>query len=323
MATEANVVVAKDGSGKYDSIAKAVAEVQKGNTERFVIHIKEGVYDERVDIPKGSDHITFVGDGPTKTVLTGDVSVEKTQPKPTTFDTATLSVNANNFIAKNIGIENTAGPEGHQAVALRASGDMGAFFNCHFNGYQDTLYAHRGRQYYRDCVITGTIDFVFGDASAVFQSCHLIVRKPMENQSCIFIAQGRKDEESKGGFVFQNCTFSGDNDYYPVMNKNKTYLNRPWKDFATVIIMQSQIDDIVQPEGYIPMNGDHGLATSYYVEYGNRGPGSNTEGRVKWPGIKQIDETEIKKFTPGVFIESETWIPSTGIPCVHDMIPGI
>ncbi|GMI95829.1 hypothetical protein like AT5G27870 [Hibiscus trionum] len=318
-----NVVVAKDGSGKYDSIAKALADVPKGNTQRFVIHIKAGVYNERVNIPFDVNHVMLIGDGPTKTVISASVSVKKTQPKPTTFDTATVSADGMHFIAKDIGFENSVGPEGHQAVACRASGDMSAFYNCHFNGYQDTLYAHKGRQFYRDCVITGTIDFVFGDARAVYQNCQLIVRKPLENQNCIIIAQGKTTVESAGGFVFQNCTFSGDEDYHPVKDTSKSYLSRPWRNFATVIIMQSQIDDIIQPEGYIPMDGEKGLATSYYVEYGNRGPGSNTEGRVKWPGIKKIDANEIKKFTPGVFLESQTWVPNTGIPCITNMIPGI
>ncbi|KAE8658781.1 hypothetical protein F3Y22_tig00116970pilonHSYRG00291 [Hibiscus syriacus] len=318
-----NVVVAKDGTGKFDTIAKALAEVPKKNTERFVIHIKAGVYEERIDIPKTVGHVMFIGDGPTKTVITGSVSVEKTLPKPSTFRTATVAVAGLNFIAKDIAFENSIGPVGHQAVAFRGSGDMAAFYNCHFNGYQDTLYAHEDRQFYRDCVITGTIDFIFGDARAVFQNCQLIVRKPLDNQNCVIVAEGKESLESKGGFVFQNCTFSGDKDYLPVKDKNKSYLNRPWRHLATVIIMQSQIDDIIQPEGYIPMNGNDGLATSYYVEFGNRGPGAKTDGRVKWEGIKTLDATEIKKFAPGVYLDSDDWIPETGVPIITDMIPGL
>ncbi|KAK8709823.1 hypothetical protein V6N13_060825 [Hibiscus sabdariffa] len=318
-----NVIVAKDGSGKYDSIAKAVAEIPKKSKERFIILIKAGIYKERVIIPKGFTNVMLIGEGPTKTIITDSVSVEKTIPRPTTFNTATVSAAGMGFIAKGITFENSIGPEGHQAVALRASGDMSAFYNCHFNGYQDTLYAHEGRQFYRDCTITGTIDFIFGDARAVFQNTLLVVRKPLENQACIVIAEGRKSSESSGGYVFHNCTFSGDKDYLPVRNKNKSYLNRPWRAFATVIIMQSQIDDIIQPEGYIPMDGAKGLKTGFYVEYGNRGPGSNTEYRVRWPSIQHLDETEIKKFTPGPYLESETWIPDTGIPCIPNMIPGL
>ncbi|GMI95837.1 hypothetical protein like AT5G27870 [Hibiscus trionum] len=318
-----DVVVAKDGSGKYDSVGKALADIPAKNTKRFVILIKAGTYDERIDIPRGTDNIMLIGEGPTKTIITGSVSVEKTLPKPTTFFTATVSSNGMGFIAKDIAFENSIGPEGHQAVALRVSGDMAAFYNCHFNGYQDTLYAHEGRQFYRDCVITGTVDFIFGSARAVFQNCQMIVRKPLDNQDCIVIAQGKKSAETNDGFVFQNCTFSGDKDYLPVKDKNKSYLNRPWRAFATVIIMQSQIDDIIQPEGYIPMQGANGMKTGYFVEFGNRGPGSNTENRARWPSIQQIDSVEIKKYTPGPFLESETWIPSTGIPCIPDMIPGL
>ncbi|GMI95833.1 hypothetical protein like AT4G15980 [Hibiscus trionum] len=316
-------IVAKDGSGKYDSVGKALAEIPKKNTKRIVILIKAGTYDERIDIPKGMANIMLIGEGPTKTIITGSVSVEKTLPRPTTFFTATVASAGIGFIAKDIAFENTIGPEGHQAVALRVSGDMSAFYNCQFNGYQDTLYSHEGRHFYRDCVISGTVDFIFGSARALFQNCQLVVRKPMGNQACIVVAQGKKTQESASGFVFQNCTFSGDKDYIPVKDKNKSYLNRPWRAFATVIIMQSQIDDIIQPVGYIPMEGDKGLNDGYFAEFGNRGPGSNTENRAKWPSIKKIDAAVAKKFTPGPFLESETWVPSTGIPCIPDMIPGL
>ncbi|KAL4297641.1 hypothetical protein GQ457_12G005820 [Hibiscus cannabinus] len=318
-----NIIVAKDGSGKYDSIAKAVAEIPKKSKQRFIILIKAGIYNEKINIAKGFTNVVLIGEGPTKTIITDNVSVQKTIPRPTTFNTATVSVAGAGFIAKGITFENSIGPEGHQAVALRVSGDMSAFYNCHFNGYQDTLYAHEGRQFYRDCTITGTIDFVFGDARAVFQNTQLIVRKPLQNQFCVVAAEGRKNSESSGGFVLQNCTITGDKDYVPVKNKNKSYLNRPWRAFAKVVIMQSQIDDIIQPEGYIPMDGAKGLKTGFYVEYGNRGSGSNTEYRVKWPSIQHLDEAEIKKFTPGPYLESESWIPGTGIPCISNMIPGL
>ncbi|KAK8507128.1 hypothetical protein V6N13_069918 [Hibiscus sabdariffa] len=316
-----NVVVAKDGSGKYDSIVKALAEVPKKNTQRFVIHVKAGVYNEKVEIPKGADHVMLVGDGPTKTVITNNLSVVK--HKLTTFHTATVAVDAKNFIAKDIGFENTAGIENEQAVALRASGDQGVYFNCHFNGFQDTLYPQKEMQFFRDCVITGTIDFIFGDSRAVFQNCHMIVRKPSPNQSCMVVAQGKQYEKSRGGFVLHNCIISGDKDYIPVKNINKAYLNRPWKYLATVIIIQTQIDDIIQPEGYVPMHVGMGESTSYFVEFGNRGPGSKTDGRVKWAGIKQVDLNTAKTFTPGPFLQSSTWIPNTGVPCTPDWIPGL
>ncbi|KAE8667943.1 condensin-2 complex subunit H2-like [Hibiscus syriacus] len=292
-----NVVVAKDGSGKYDSIVKALAEVPKKNTQRFIIHVKAGVYKEQVHIIKEAEHVMLIGDGPTKTVITNDICVIRSKLR--TFFTATVAVDAKHFIAKDIGFENTAGYEGEQAVALRSTGDLGVFYNCHFNGYQDTLYAHKEMQFFRDCVITGTIDFIFGDSRAVFQNCQIIVRKPGPKQNCIVLAQGKMFHNSTGGFVLHNCTISGDKDYIPVKDTNKAYLNRPWKILATAIIIQTQIDDIIAPEGYIPMLPGKGETTSYFVEFGNRGPGAKTDGRVKWSGIKKVDLNTAKTFTPG------------------------
>ncbi|KAK8507135.1 hypothetical protein V6N13_069925 [Hibiscus sabdariffa] len=316
-----NVVVAKDGSGKYDSINKALAEVPKKNPTRFVIYIKAGVYKENVNVSKSMSNVMLIGDGPTKTIVSSDLSVAF--HKLTTFHTATVAVNAKNFIAKKIGFENTAGTAGHQAVAVRSTGDMAAYYNCHFNGYQDTLYANKERQYYRDCTISGTVDFIFGDARSLFQNCHIVVRKPAPNQNCIITAHGKKDPLSSSAIVLHNCTISGEQDYLPVKDKNKTYLARPWKAYATTIIMQSQIDDIIAPEGYTPMNGTVGLDTSFYAEINNRGPGARTDGRVKWGGIKHLDLNAAKEYTPRIFLESESWIPQTGIPCTPDLLQGV
>ncbi|GMI95838.1 hypothetical protein like AT3G05610 [Hibiscus trionum] len=316
-----NVTVAKDGSGDYNSINLALGEVPKKNPTRFVIHIKAGVYKENVNITKTMTNVMLIGESPTKTIISGSLSSEFT--KITTFHTATVAVNGKNFIAKNIGFENTAGTEGHQAVALRSSGDLAAYYNCHFNGYQDTLYANKARQYYRDCTVSGTVDFIFGDARSLFQNCQIIVKKPAPNQNCIVAAHGRADQKSYSAIVLHNCTISGEKDYIPVKDKNKSYLGRPWKPYAITIIMQSQIDDIIAPEGYTPMNGTVGLDTSFYAEIGNRGPGAKTDGRVKWGGIKHLNLEAAKEYTPRIFLQSDTWIPETGIPCIQGLVQGL
>ncbi|MBA0768567.1 hypothetical protein Gotri_017362 [Gossypium trilobum] len=319
-----NVVVAKDGSGKYDTITKALAEVPPKSPNRFIIHIKAGTYKEQVLLPKEMTNVMFIGDGPTKTIITNDLNCIRDHPLKT-FGTATVGVDGAGFMARDIGFENTAGPSGHQAVAFRATCDMVIMFNCHFNGYQDTLYAHKQKQFYRDCLISGTVDFIFGDAASVFQNCLIIARKPGENQNNMITAHGRKFPYTHSAIVLQNCTISGAPDYLPVKDKSKTYLGRPWKALARTIIMQSNIDDIITPEGYSPMVGTVGLDTGYFVEFQNRGPGAKTEGRVKWPAIKTIDINEAKKWTPGVFLETETdkWISQTGTPCYPDMVPGV
>ncbi|GFQ04104.1 probable pectinesterase/pectinesterase inhibitor 58, partial [Phtheirospermum japonicum] len=196
-----NAVVAQDGSGHFKTINEAIAMVPKKNSVPFLIYVKAGVYKEHVEIPKGAYKIVMFGDGPLKTIITDKKNFAAGTK---TFQSATVAVNADDFFARDIGIENTAGPEGHQAVALRVSGDRAVFFNVHINGYQDTLYTHTYRQFYRDCVISGTIDFIFGDALAIFQNCQFVVRRPMDNQACMVTAQGRIDPRSQGAIVIQN-----------------------------------------------------------------------------------------------------------------------
>ncbi|KAK8709822.1 hypothetical protein V6N13_060824 [Hibiscus sabdariffa] len=316
-----NITVAKDGSSKYDSINMALAQVPKNNPTRFVILIKASVYKENVNVTKNMPNVMLIGEGPTKTIISGHLNCEFDHI--TTFHTPTVAVNGKNFIAKNIRFENTAGTEGHQAVALRSSGDLAAYYNCHFIGFQDTLYANKARQYYRGCTISGTVDFIFGDARSLFQNCNIIIRKPGPNQSCIVAAHGRSDQKSYSAIVLHNCTISGEKDYLPVKDKNKSYLGRPWKPYAITIVMQSQIDDIIAPEGYAPMNGTVGLDTSFYAEINNRGPGAKIDGRVKWGSIKHLDLEAGKEYTPRIFLESDKWIPETGIPCTQGLVEGV
>lgn len=226
----------------------------------------------------------------------------------------------NNFIAKDMGFENSAGPHKHQAVALRVQSDMSIFYNCQMDGYQDTLYTHAHRQFYRDCTISGTIDFIFGDAAAVFQNCKMVIRKPLENQFCIVTAQGRTDRREATGLVLQNCHITGDPLYLPVKDKSKAYLGRPWKEFSRTIIMQSQIDNVIAPEGWLPWAGDFAINTCFYTEISNRGPGSNSTGRVKWRGIKKVAPQMATQYTAARFIRGDTWVKATGIPYASGLL---
>uniref|UniRef100_R7W7H2 Pectinesterase n=1 Tax=Aegilops tauschii TaxID=37682 RepID=R7W7H2_AEGTA len=167
-AVQADVVVAKDGSGKYNTVQAAVDAAPDRGKRRYVIYVKKGVYKENLAVWKKKRELMIVGDGMDATVITGSRNVVD---GATTFNSATLAVAADGVILQDLRIENTAGPEKHQAVALRVSAARAVINRCRVDGYQDTLYAHQLRQFYRDCFVSGTVDFVFGNAAAVLQNC--------------------------------------------------------------------------------------------------------------------------------------------------------
>ncbi|XP_058076839.1 pectinesterase-like [Magnolia sinica] len=314
----ADAVVAQDGSGQFTSIKDAIATIPHKSNKTFVIYIKEGVYKESVTIDKSMWNVMMIGDGPTKTKITGNKNFKD---GITTFKTATVAAVGEGFIAKNIGFENTAGPEKHQAVALRVQSDRAIFYNCQMDGYQDTLYAHTHRQFYRDCTISGTIDFIFGDAAVIFQNCKIVVRKPMDNQQNIVTAQGRKDRREPTAIIIQNCTITAEPTYHPLRNKLPTFLGRPWKEYSRTFFFQSQIDDLIQPAGWLPWNGDFALNTCFYSEFDNRGPGSSTKERVKWKCIKTMTSERANKFTVAQFLRGNSWINAAGVPFTPGLLP--
>ena len=218
------------------------------------------------------------------------------------------------FIARDLTIENTAGPSKHQAVALRSDSDLSVYYRCAFRGYQDTLYAHSLRQFYRECVITGTVDFIFGNAAAVFQNCLVLARLPLPNQKNTVTAQGRKDPNQNTGFSLQFCNVTADSDLARSVNQTYTYLGRPWKEYSRTVVMQSYLGNAIRPEGWLAWQGDFALNTLYYAEYMNYGPGSGLANRVQWPGYHAMNSSsQAANFTVAQFIDGNLWLPSTGV----------
>ncbi|KAM3741677.1 hypothetical protein ACB098_07G014600 [Castanea mollissima] len=307
-----NVIVAKDGSGDHKTISEALAAMPEKHKGRYVIYVKQGVYEETVTVTKKMVNVTMYGDGSQKSIITGSKNfVDGVR----TFQTATFAALGEGFIGKALGFRNTAGPEKHQAVAARVQADRAIFHNCRFEGYQDTLYAQTHRQFYRSCVIAGTVDFIFGDAAAVLQNCLIVVRKPLDNQQNIVTAQGRVDKRETTGIVLQNCRIVPDKKLTPAKSQIRSYLGRPWKEYSRTIIMESSIEDIIHPDGWLPWEGDFALKTLSYAEYNNKGPGAKVNARVKWPGHKIIRREEATKYTVGPFLQGN-WITAAGVP-VH------
>ncbi|CAE5959744.1 unnamed protein product [Arabidopsis arenosa] len=308
----ADVVVAKDGSGKYNTVNAAIAAAPEYNRKRFVIYIKTGVYDEIVRIGNTKTNLILIGDGQDSTIITGNVSCNDGK---STFHTATIASNGDGFIGIDMCFRNTAGPAKGQAVALRVSGDMSVIYRCRIEGYQDTLYPHQYRQFYRECFITGTIDFICGNAAAVFQFCQIVARKPRRGQSNVITAQSRKSKDDNSGFSIQKCNITASPDLEPVKATVKTFFGRPWRKYSTVVVLQSFIGDLVDPAGWTPWEGEFGLSTLYYGEFQNMGPGAVTSKRVKWTGFRVLtDPKEAGKFTVTKLLDGESWLKATGIP---------
>ncbi|KAH9602139.1 hypothetical protein KSS87_019809 [Heliosperma pusillum] len=308
-----NAVVALDGSGDYTQIMDAVHAAPSHSSERFVIYIKKGVYNEYVEIKRKYTNIMMYGDGMDVTIITGNRNFIDGW---TTYRSATFAVTGAGFIARDITFQNTAGPEKHQAVAFRSDSDLSALFRCAFRGYQDTLYAHANRQFFKQCTITGTVDFMFGDAVALFQNCQIQARLGLSNQKNTITAQGRKDPGENTGFSLQFCNITGDSSLNSsTTTTTYTYLGRPWKAYSRTIVMESYISDIVRPQGWLEWNGDLFLDTLYYAEYMNSGPGASLGSRINWAGYHVLNSsTDALNFTVAQFIDGNLWLPSTGWP---------
>ncbi|CAH1425394.1 unnamed protein product [Lactuca virosa] len=302
-----NVTVALDGTGDVKTIKEAMGKVPKKSKTVFVIYIKEGVYMENVVLDKSFWNVMIYGDGKDKSIVSASLNFVDGTP---TFSTATFAVAGKGFVAIDMGFKNTAGAAKHQAVALRSGSDFSVFYRCSFDAFQDTLYSHSNRQFYRECDVTGTIDFIFGNAAVVYQNCKIMPRQPLPNQFVTITAQGKKDPNQNTGISIQKCDISAFDELTAA-----TYLGRPWKDYSTTVIMQSTIGSFLKPVGWISwVQGVDPPASIFYGEYLNTGPGADTAQRVKWTGYKpSLTSSDASRFTVASFIEGSMWLPQTNV----------
>ena len=297
-------LVAKDGSGDFASVQEAINAVPNFRKVETKIFIKNGIYYEKLTLPSTKTNVTFIGETQDETVLTFDDSAQTLNVFGETLGTTGSSsffVFGEGFKAKNITFENAAG-DGRkvgQAVAVRVTGDKAMFENCRFLGYQDTLYLHgdKSRQYYKNCYIEGTVDFIFGWATAVFEDCVIFAK------DYGYLTAASTNKESDYGLVFINCKLISDAD------ESTFYLGRPWRDYAQTVFINCYMDKHIKSEGWHDWNKLHAHKTAFYAEYNSLGPGANKKNRVKWS--KQLSKKKAAIYTAENILKgTDGWNPT-------------
>jgi len=274
--------VAKDGTGDYKFIQDAIDAMRVFPLAPITLYIKNGVYNEKIELPANNTDVTFIGESVEKTIITfNDYSG---RGKTNTFTSYTAKISGNRFVAENITFVNSAGPVG-QALALYVDADKAVFKNCRFIGNQDTIYTagENSRQYFLDCFIEGTTDFIFGPSTAVFQNCTIRAK------SNSYITAANTTEGKKFGFVFLDCKIVADSAV------NKLYLGRPWRSFSKTVFIRCEMPEQIAPEGWNNWGNPENEKTVFYAEYKNTGKGADYSQRVKWS--KQLTEKEAKDYS--------------------------
>ena len=288
------VVVAQDGSGDYKSIQEAINNAKAFPYDRITIAIKNGIYKEKIKVHEWNTNISLVGESKENTIIVYDDYFNKIGlGRNSTFYTYTLLVEANDIILKNLTIENASGDIG-QAVALSIFSDRVVVENCRILGNQDTLYASGiGKQYYKNCYIEGTTDFIFGSATAYFENCEIHSKKDS------FITAASTPKEANFGYVFKDCNLTSNSE------TSKVYLGRPWRIYAKTVFINCTLGKHILPEGWHNWSKTDAEKTSFYAEYENSGIGSDTKYRVSWS--HQLCKKEAKKYTLKNVLGNSNW----------------
>lgn len=294
-------VVSKTGAGDFTTVQEAINAVPDFRKTRTTIFIKNGIYKEKLVLPATKNMVTFIGESVEKTILTNDDYASKKNEFGEEMGTTGSSgffIFGSDFTAENITFENSAGPVG-QAVAVRIDGDRVVFNNCRFLGNQDTLYPHgdHSRQYYKNCYIEGTVDFIFGWSTAVFEDCEIFCKAPG------YVTAASTHEETPFGFVFLHCKIAGN------APSRSVYLGRPWRPYAKTAFIECELSDVIKTEGWHNWGKEEAERTTTYAEFQNSGEGATPKERVEWS--KQLSQEEAEKYTLDNIFNS--WLPEQTI----------
>jgi pectinesterase len=298
--TYADAVVAADGTGQFQSLQAAILAAPTATRERpWVIFVKAGTYRERLYVQREKRFLALVGEDASKTIVTFDLHAFLPGPdgRPiSTFRTPTAQIDGDDFTAENLTFENPAGTEGRQALAIRVDGERAAFRRCRFVGWQDTILLNRGRQYLEDCFVSGSVDFIFGGATAFFERCSIHARADG------YVTAASTPREQDHGLVFRACRITGE----PGV---KTFLGRPWRDFSSVAFLETEMSEVVRPEGWHDWDRPLREKTVRYGERGSTGPGGAPGSRVAW--ARQLTAEQGSELTvESVLGGADGWRPS-------------
>ena len=295
---EFNIVVDQKGNGDFKTIQEAINASKAYPSKRITIFIKDGTYYEKVKVHAWNTNVSLIGESREKTIITYDDYFKKIDlGRNSTFYTYTVMVEGNDFFCKNLTIKNTSGPVG-QGVALHLSANRAMFTNCSFLGNQDTVYTsgEGNKNYFKDCYIEGTTDFIFGDATVLFENCIA------NSKSDSYITAASTAKDISFGYVFKNCKLTANE------NATKVYLGRPWRPYAKTVFINCEMGKQILPEGWSAWSKSDTEINAFYAEYKCTGEGYQPKTRVAWS--HQLKDSEAKKYTIENILDSAA-TPST------------